>query len=104
MRKLALSDEEAKNNTNIARNSNDIHHLKAYSALVDNSEVLILGLPNGSAQSLNYAMRKLLTELELKQHILEKAEYRQWMPNCAPQQLTNGRAPQHGFIIELHTA
>ena len=48
-------------------------------------------------------MRKLLTVLELKPQILEKAEYREWMPHRAPQQ-PNGCSPQRGFIIELNTA
>ena len=100
-------EETSKNSDAIAHNSNDIQHLKAHSALVDNFEVLILGLPSGSTLSHDEAMRKLLAILGLKDHILDKAEYREWMPNRASQQPVNGQPinhSQHGFVIELHTA
>ena len=71
---------------------------------MDNFKVRILGLSNRSAQSLDDAMRKLLAVLELKPHMLEKAKYSEWMPNCALQQPINSRADQHGFFIELNTA
>ena len=100
-------EESGKSTETIARNCNGINYLKAHAALVDNFEVLILGLPNGSTQTHDEATRKLLSILGLQPHILNKAEYREWMPNRASQQPANGRplpASQHGFVIELNTA
>ena len=51
-------------------------------------------------------MRKLLEILGLKEQILDKAEYREWMPKRASQQPANGQPlnqSQHGFVVELIT-
>ena len=94
-------EETGKNTETIARNCNDITHLKAHFALVDNFEAFILGLSNGSTQTHDEAMRKLLSILGLQLHILDEAEYREWMPNRASQQPANDDLSPHLNMVLL---